>query len=158
MGEHATEQRGDGAIASRLSMRRDDPMQDTLSDRVRERIREEMTAKKLSQRDLAGILEWSQGRVAKLMTGRVKITVDDLAALCFAVSIQPSEAVRDRGLEFFAEMTPTELRILEKLRSADKGYYDAILTILHVRPSLTAERYATKPHPPGAKFGKARPK
>lgn len=118
---------------------------ETLSDRVRARIRDEMTAKKLSQRDLAGILEWSQGRVAKLMTGRVKITVDDLAALCFAVNIPPSEAIRDRGLEFYAELTPTELRILEKLRTSEKPYYDAILTILHVRPALTPDRFATQP-------------
>ena len=70
---------------------------ESLSRSVRLRLRDEMTRKRLSQRDLAGLLEWSQSRVAHLLTGRVTMTVDDLSALAFAVSLSPLELVRDQG-------------------------------------------------------------
>lgn len=80
------------------------------------RIREEMTERKISQRDLASLLKCSQGRVAKMLNGGVQLRVNDLATLAGAVGITLVEAIRDRGLEFFAEMTPTEVRILERMR------------------------------------------
>jgi transcriptional regulator with XRE-family HTH domain len=87
-----------------------------LNDRTRRRIRDAMAAHKLSQQEVADMLKWTQSRVAQKLTGRTPITLDELEALAFAVGIQPTEAVRDRGLEFCAEMTPTELRTLEILR------------------------------------------
>lgn len=126
------------------------------STKVRERIAEEMRVKKLSHRDIAGILQWNPNKVHKLMNGRVRMTVDDLWWLAFAISVPVSELVRDRGMEFFAEMTPTELRAFQNLRASPKEYQDAIYKILHVRTSPTAERYATAVKP--AIRGKAKPR
>jgi transcriptional regulator with XRE-family HTH domain len=103
------------------------------SERVRNRLRDEKSAKKLSERDIADLIQWTQSRVAQKLSGRTPITLDELAALCFALSLQPTEAVRDRGLEFCAEMTPTELRILERLRGLDARTRDAILLLLDVK-------------------------
>lgn len=117
-------------------------------DRVRLRIKEEMQRQHLSQRDVAGILGgWSQSRVAKILTGRVKMTVEDLGSLCFAVGISPAEAVRDRGLEFCAEMTPTELRILERLRELPTPVYEAVKTLIQITPQSIEKRGATKRKP-----------
>lgn len=117
-----------------------------LAERARARIRDEMSRKKLSQRDVAGLLGgWSQSRVAKLLTGRVEIGLTDLDSLCFAVGLSPVEAIRDHGLEFLAEMTPTELRILERLRQIPKPTVDALIQILDMHKTTRMEqRRATK--------------
>jgi transcriptional regulator with XRE-family HTH domain len=117
-------------------------LMESLSQRVRQRIREEMTKQRLSQRDVSGLLKWSQSRVAKLLTGRVELGVDDLGALAFAVGISPTEAVRDRGLEFCAELTPTELRMLEHLRLLPPEQRDAFFSILRAQPSHLPDRHA----------------
>ncbi len=104
-----------------------------LSEEVRLRLREEMTRLDMSQRDVAGILGWSQSRVAHLLTGRVEMSVDDLAEFGSALSIRPTELVRDHGLEFCADMTPTELRTLEHLRQLDPEVRDAWLRLLRVK-------------------------
>lgn len=90
----------------------------------------------VSQRDMAGWLGCSQSRVAKLLNGRVGLGVDDLEILCRAVGVSPTEAVRDRGLEFVADMKPTELRLLELFRRADKGTEDAIMFLLRRQVEL----------------------
>jgi transcriptional regulator with XRE-family HTH domain len=117
-----------------------------LSDRVRQRIKDEMSRQHLSQRDVAGLLTWSQSRVAKVLTGRVEMGVDDLGALCFALNLHPTEAVRDHGLEFLAEMSPTELRILERIRQLPKPIFDAVMTLLDVyKTTAPQERRALAP-------------
>ena len=72
---------------------------------MRLRLRDEM-GRKLSQRDIAALLQWSQSRVAHLLTGRVAMTVDDLERLAFAVSLAVG-LVRDPGLEF-VDCTPSK--------------------------------------------------
>lgn len=116
---------------------------DTLSVRVRLRLRQEMARLRLSQRDIAGLLSWSQSRVAHLLTGRVEMTVDDLDRLAFAVSLSPLELVRDQGLEFVADLTPSELRALHALRALPEKQRDAFFTVLQVSRDDT--RRATKP-------------
>ncbi len=116
-----------------------------LEERVRLRIREEMTKRNLSQRDVSGILGgtakgWSQSRVGKLMTGRVEMGVADMESLCFAISLPIVEAVRDHGMEFFAEMTPTELRTLERIRQLSEPDREAYLHLLAVK--ITSKRHA----------------
>lgn len=116
------------------------------SDQARRRVRDEMDRKKLSQRDVAGILGWTQSRVGKVLTGRVQLLVDDLEALCFAVGLHLTEAVRDPGLEFVADMTPSELRLLERFRQLTAPEKDAYNTLLRVQ-SPSAERRATMKRP-----------
>lgn len=109
-----------------------------LNERARQRIREEAAKRKLSHRNMAGFLNWGFNKVTQKMTGRTPMTLNEFAALCFAVGIQPSEAVRDRGLEFCAEMTPTELRFLEHLRKLPKPAYEGLLHFLQVTPSSSS--------------------
>lgn len=87
-----------------------------LADRLRARIREEMAARAIQQRDVAGITGWSQSKVAKILQNQMVLTVDILEGFAFALNLSPVELVRDRGYEFCAELTPTELRILQVMR------------------------------------------
>lgn len=109
----------------------------TMNDRVRDRLKEEAQKRKLSQRDLAGFLQWTLSKVSKKLNGYTMIDLNELEALCFAVGITPTEAVRDRGLEFCAEMTPTELRVLEQIRKLSKPTFDAYLQVLQVQPKTS---------------------
>jgi transcriptional regulator with XRE-family HTH domain len=127
----------DLSVTVRLSM--------SLNDRVRERLREIKAEKDVSHRDLAGFTGWSQAKVGQKLLGETEITLDELETLCFALGIQPTEAVRDRGLEFCAEMTPTELRLLELIRRLPRAAYDGLLHFMQVNPKAGAEpRGATK--------------
>jgi len=103
------------------------------SDQARLRLREEMERQRLSTRDVAGILTWSQSRVQKLLAGRVELGVDDLEALCFALNLSLPEVVRDHGMEWVAELTPTELRFLQALRELEPGVRDSFLRFLEVK-------------------------
>jgi len=118
------------------------------SDQARLRVREEMERQKMSQREMSDLLKWSQSRVAKILTGRVELTLDDLEALCFAVGLSVTEAVRDHGMEFCAEMTPTELRILERMRQLPQPVTDSLLQLLDVKTNTRQqERRAAQPRP-----------
>lgn len=116
-----------------------------LEGQVRLRLREEMARKKISQRDLAGQLDWSQSRLAKVLTGRVEMGVGDLEELCFALNVAATEAVRDHGLEFCAEMTPTELRVLERLRQITPTMLDAVMVLLDVKTKTRIQERRAAP-------------
>lgn len=104
------------------------------------RIREEMTERKISQRDLAEALNCSQGRVAKIMGGGVNLRFNDLAILAAAVKLPLVETVRDRGLEFYAEMTPSEVRLLERIRQRPE-VLEGLMQILGMKaPQVPKER------------------
>lgn len=70
--------------------------------------------------------------------------VADLESLCFAISLPIVEAVRDHGMEFFAEMTPTELRTLERIRQLNEPDRDAYLHLLSVK---VASKRRASPEP-----------
>ena len=117
----------------------------SLSERVRERLRDEIIKQKLTQQEVADLIGagWTQTRVAQKLHARSRITLDELEALCFALGLPISEIVRDRGLEFYAEMTPTEVRLLEQFRQRDTKEQDAFLTLFHVqRKTHAPERHA----------------
>ena len=119
---------------------------DSLTERAVARLRDEMSRRHLSQGDIAGLLGWTQSRVSKILNRRIEMGVDDLGALCFALNLHPTEAVRDHGLEFLAEMSPTELRILERIRQLPKPIFDAVMTLLDVyKTTAPQERRALAP-------------
>lgn len=123
----------------------DQPMPFKTSDRARARIREEMARKNLNQTDLANLLKWTQSRMSKILNGRTEMGVDELSELAWAAGISMTEIVRDHGLEFCAEMTPTELRFLERLRQLTPDMRDAYLKTMAVHINTRAEdRRATK--------------
>ena len=126
----------------------------TVSARALRRIQDEMSARKINQTDLAGLLGWTQSRVSKILNQRINLEVDDLAAICFAINLSIVEAVRDHGLEFLAEMTPSELRILEQLRLMPPHLFDAFATFLNARTSTTIESRGATPR--RTRFGRAR--
>lgn len=107
-------------------------MAEKLSERVRLRLRDEMSRKNLSQRDLAGMLNTNQSRISKLLSGQIALDVDALEELCVVLGIAPTEAVRDHGLEFCAEMTPTELRLFQEMRK-EPHRFEGVLAIFEVR-------------------------
>lgn len=119
----------------RSAMRRLADVTESLADRVRARLRDEMHQRKLSQPDVGSLIQWTQSKVAQKLNARSHITLDELESLCFAVGIPPSEAVRDRGLEFCAEMAPHELRMLEQFRQQTQDLRDLILKVLKVTKS-----------------------
>jgi transcriptional regulator with XRE-family HTH domain len=108
--------------------------------RVRHRFQEEMRVRGISQRQLADMLsgldnqEWTQSRVGKVLTGRVDLKIHDADLIARALRMSLTEAVRDRGLEFYAELTPTEVRLLERLRQRPNTL-DGILMILDLKSS-----------------------
>lgn len=122
-----------------------EPLQDdmpTLNEQAALRL--ELARKKSghSEQDLADMLKWSQSRVSQKLTGKTPITLDELSALCMMLKMTPVEAVRDHGLEFCAEMTPTELRALENLRLLPQNERDAIITILRAKAGAKPDRHA----------------
>lgn len=118
-------------------------MADSVAQRALLRLREEMAKKHLNQTDIAGLLGWKQGRVSKILNGRIGLDVDTLAELCFAVGLSITEVLRDRGLEFCAEMTPTELRILERLRQLPPPVLDAMKTLIQISQSSIEKKGVT---------------
>lgn len=107
----------------------------TPAERSIARIRDEMAKRKLTQRDIAKRMGCSQGKVAKLMLGHLNLRVNDLAVLAEAVGLHVSEAIRDRGQEFFAEMSPFEVRILEEFRQWPPHVQISVLTLIGIIPA-----------------------
>lgn len=124
-------------------------MPPALADRVLDTLKAEMRARRLSQEHLAERLSertgvyWSQSGLGKKLNGVNGMTLADLASICSAIGMSLLEAVRDRGLEFAAEMTPTEVRVLEELRRRPERSR-ALLVLL----SITPDDEAGKPPDP----------
>jgi transcriptional regulator with XRE-family HTH domain len=117
-------------------------MSERPSDRARVRIRLEMARKRLNQTQLAQLIGWTQSRMSKVLNGRTDLGVDDLADMCFGLSLSLVEVVRDHGMEWCAEMTPSEFRFLERLREIDMGTRDAFLRFIEVKIE-NARRHAS---------------
>jgi transcriptional regulator with XRE-family HTH domain len=126
----------------------------SLEARILLAIREAMDQTELTQRDIAGLLNCSQSRVAKLLNGRVPLRVSDVEKLCFAVNLSPTEASRDRGLEFCAEMTPTELRTVELIRQLPRDSREGLVRFLHAHTETAIEARGVTPK--RSVFGKPR--
>lgn len=116
----------------------------TLNDRARLRLREQKAVRDVTERDIAGFVKWSQSKVAQKLLGVTPITLNELESLCFALNVRPTEVVREQGLEFCAEMTPTELRLLETIRALPRPAYDGLLKFLQIheveRRGITKKR------------------
>lgn len=110
-------------ISARLNL----PM--SVAERVRQRFRAEMMDQHLSQRDLIDRLRWSQSRLAKVLTGRVELKVDDADEIARHLGLSLLEVVRDQGLEFCAELTPSELRVLQILRKRGPEAIQSVLML-----------------------------
>ncbi len=129
----------------------------TISERIVLRIKDEMDARDISQRDLAEILTrrtdevWTQSRVGKVLNLRVALRVEDVATVAAAVGLSLVEVVRDPGLEFYADMTPTELRLFQMLKRKPKSL-DAVLQLVIGAPKPESDE--TLALPPKQKIGR----
>lgn len=118
--------------------------QPVLAQRVRQRLIDERSAQRVSQRELVRRInaqrpeEWSQSKLAKVLTGAVELKMDDVECIGEALGLTMVEVVRDRGLEFVADLAPHELRILERLRNLRPEERAAIFTILGIPPEAAA--------------------
>ena len=66
-------------------------------------------------------------------------------ALCFALNLRVTEVVRDHGLEFCAELTPTELRTLDQIRQLPPKEYEAIKLFLERLTKTRIEERRARP-------------
>lgn len=93
---------------------------------IRLRFRELLNNKGMSQRTLAQRLTkrtgtlWRESRLSKLLLGQIAFEVDDLILMADEAGISLVELFRQPGREFVADMTPTELRIVQALRDQPK--------------------------------------
>lgn len=96
----------------------------SVATRVRTRLRDELAQRKISQRALAERLErqtgdvWTQSRIGKVLTGSVELRVQDVADICAVSGISLVEMVREPGREYVADLTPSELRLVNAARRA----------------------------------------
>lgn len=104
----------------------------TATARALLRIREEMIERGITQTDLAEALGCSQSRIAKIFAKNIRLRLEDVEVLARRVGLTLSEVVRDRGLEFCAELTPTELRVLERIRRRPR-MLDGIMIMLDLQ-------------------------
>jgi transcriptional regulator with XRE-family HTH domain len=124
----------------------------TAAERVRQRVIALMEDLDLSQRQLAERVGRTQPWVAKVVRGPKRggqdVRLEDLDDLAMALGVTAVEMVRDPGLEFVADLTPSEMRILEQLRRIPQTGFDAVRTLLslqRIEPkklSSAAERLA----------------
>lgn len=136
-----------------LRLRVSESMRETASARARARLNEEIKRGTVTQTDVSVFAGWSQSKVSKLLHGQLDISVDDLDVICTALGLSIVEAVRDHGLEFCAEMTPTELRLLERIRQLAPDQRAALMTILDVKAhTKIQERRALPKKPKPAKM------
>jgi transcriptional regulator with XRE-family HTH domain len=105
----------------------------------------QLTQKQVAERlaQLTGEL-WSQPRLAKVLAGTVEVRLDDLAAICWIIGLSLVEAVREPGREYVADLTPSELELLRRLRENPHAQtvIDGLLAALPPVPQKRADRRA----------------
>ena len=93
------------------------------ADAIRRRLRDLLYERKISQSQLCARLsqitgeEWLLQRLGKLLNGRIRLRVEDLVWIARAADLSLVELVREPGKEFVADLTPSELRLVDALRA-----------------------------------------
>lgn len=113
--------------------------QSGLNKRVVARLRDELHRRGKTYPEIAEYLGWGVTKVAFKFTGRTPLTLNELEQLCFAIGLQPTEAVREQGLEYVANMSPTELYVHQQYQLAPKPIAEAIVQILKNSASGASE-------------------
>ena len=90
--------------------------------KLRLRFRELLHDHGISQRVLCGRLTkrtgmlWRESRLSKLLNGQIAFDVGDMLVMAEEAGISLVELVREPGKEFVADLTPSELRIVQAVR------------------------------------------
>jgi transcriptional regulator with XRE-family HTH domain len=110
---------------------------DTLAVNPAERVRDALTrwldTTKLTQRQLAKGLDRSQPWLDKVLQGKNDVRLADLDVVANTLRTTASELVRAEDDRYQMELSPTELRVIERLRHRPE-LMEAIAILLDVRP------------------------
>lgn len=88
----------------------------TPAERVRERLNHWLAVTKLTQREFADTVKKSQVWVKKILHGEHEVRLADLDVVADAMRTTASELVRADDERYQLELSPTEVRVIEKLR------------------------------------------
>ena len=94
--------------------------------RARAIVRDELAHRRISQRVAAERLSqmtgelWTQSKVHKILTGQVEFSLRDLFWFARLLDLSVPAITREPGREFVADMTPSELDLLERVRDSPK--------------------------------------
>lgn len=101
-------------------------------DAIRLRLRDLLTARGISQPRLCKLLseatgeKWLVQRLGKVLNGHIRLTVEDMVLMCRVADISLVELVRDPGRELVADLTPSELRMVQ----ATRDYPNILLPVM----------------------------
>lgn len=103
----------------------------TPADRVRERMARWMETTGLSQDEFVADLQKSQVWLQKVLKGENHVRLKDLDTVADAMRTTASELVRGAAERYQLELTPTEVRIVEKLRRRPTAF-NAVAELLQI--------------------------
>jgi transcriptional regulator with XRE-family HTH domain len=86
------------------------------AERVRQRLSDWMEVAGLTQREFAGELHRSQPWLDKILTGENAVRLKDLDDIATKMRTTAADLVREPSERRVVELTPTELRLIERLR------------------------------------------
>ncbi len=92
------------------------------ADPVRLRLRQLLADKGISQPKLCTLLStatgrpWLVQRMGKILNGHIELRVEDLVLICQVAGLSLVEVVRDPSREFVADLTPSEVRLINAMR------------------------------------------
>jgi transcriptional regulator with XRE-family HTH domain len=102
------------------------------ADRVRERMRDWMETTGLDQRTFSDALGKSQVWLQKVLKGENHVRLRDLDQVADAMRTSASELVRDDSARYTLECSPSEVRLIERLRH-QPDIHEAVTTIINAR-------------------------
>jgi len=117
--------------SDRAILSRDSAMDTHTAARVRERLEHWLETTGMAQRQFALRLQKSQIWLQKVLSGENHVRLKDLDALAIAMRTTPSELVRLPEDRYQLEATPTELRLIERLRDKPE-LAQAVATLLGI--------------------------
>lgn len=104
----------------------------TPAERVRDRMEHWLMVTNLGQRDFAAKFRKSQIWLQKVIAGKNHVRLRDLDRIADAMHTTASELVRADEDRYQMELSPTEARIIERLRFRP-DMFEAIVTLLDAR-------------------------
>lgn len=107
---------------------------DSPAGRVRVRMQRWLETTGMGQREFAADLKKTQVWLQKILSGENHVRLKDLDDVAQAMRTTAAELVRGPEERYRLELTPTEVRILERLRHRPEAY-DAIAYLLRI-PSV----------------------
>jgi transcriptional regulator with XRE-family HTH domain len=107
--------------------------------RVRQRMKHWMDTTGVGQRDFSGDLHKSQIWLQKILKGENHVRLKDLDEVAQAMRTTASDLVRGDDERYQLELTPTEVRILERMRRRPEAF-TAIASLLGVPTAVLPDK------------------